>query len=171
MTPLRNRGVMRFGGLIAAAVCAALGTLAVAQAAPQDTPGQARPPAVTDMPVAVEDFVHPGADAHLAERGITLQRGDGGITLTDCKNDHDIQIESFAGANYFCFSVTGKQGYLAMELPDVFAMWTKDHPVRAKLTAEGETHFVDAAKNKYTPIGENSDLGKPSVLLELRLTS
>ncbi|MGO4463813.1 hypothetical protein AB4039_42145, partial [Streptomyces sp. M-16] len=33
---------------------------------------------------AIEDFGYPNADKILAERGITLKRGDGHIVLADC---------------------------------------------------------------------------------------
>ncbi|EDY53075.1 hypothetical protein [Streptomyces clavuligerus] len=170
MTALSARSLLRAGGFLAAAACAALATFTAAQAAPQDTRSPAAAAAAAEMPVAVEDFVHPGADRLLTDRGITLKRGDGGITLTDCTSGYDIQVESRTADTFFCFTVTGKQGYLTMELPEAFALWTTDHPVRAKITAEGKTHVVNAPKNDYTPMGEIGDLGKPAVLLELRVT-
>ncbi|MDI3424356.1 hypothetical protein [Streptomyces luteolus] len=66
-------------GSAAAALVAGLGTTALA--APQAA-APAAPRAAAEMPVAIEDFNYPGANKLLAERGITLKRGDGHITLT-----------------------------------------------------------------------------------------
>ncbi|QRX96840.1 hypothetical protein JNO44_10040 [Streptomyces noursei] len=151
-------------------MCAGLATLTVAQAAPQTTPAVTGAAASTEMPSAVEDFTYPGAAKILEERKITLKRGDGRIMLADCDSAYDVMVESRTGKNYFCFTISGKQGYLTMELPDAYAMWTKDHPVKATITADGATTVVNAPKNQYTSMGETGNAGKRSVLVELRTT-
>ncbi|UNO41725.1 hypothetical protein [Streptomyces sp. MST-110588] len=161
-------------GVAAALACAGLTTLSVAQAAPQPTPAVAGTAASGDMPPVVEDFTYPGAAKLLQEREITLKRGDGHIMLSDCNARHDIKVESRTGDNFFCFTVSGNDGYLTMELPDAYAMWTKGHPVQAKIVAEatGKTTVVKAPKTpeyKYTTMGETGDTHKRSVLVELRV--
>ncbi|MET8750872.1 hypothetical protein ABZW32_12350, partial [Streptomyces sp. NPDC004667] len=56
---------------------------------------------------AIEDFGYPNADKILAERGITLKRGDGHIVLADCGSATDL-LEVWSRANEkICFRVTG----------------------------------------------------------------
>ncbi|MGV9268470.1 hypothetical protein ACWDRR_27820 [Kitasatospora sp. NPDC003701] len=131
------------------------------------------------MPVAVEDFQHPGADRILAERQITLKQGDGHIWLkegpghtvpTDCQASNEIFIESRLDKRGYCFTVSGTSGYLAMELPDVYGIWTEDRSVSAKLVAAGQTTQVNVGPNSVEPVGESLPGGKRSVLVELRVT-
>ncbi|QWQ45787.1 hypothetical protein KME66_24450 [Streptomyces sp. YPW6] len=124
------------------------------------------------MPSAVEDFSYPGADRISEERGIKLKSGDGKLLFVDCSVGYDVLVESRVDRAGYCFKATGKQGFLTMELPGAYHIWTEGHPVRAKLTAEGETITVDVPKNGFKPVGESdSNTGrKPSVLVELRIT-
>lgn len=151
-----------------AAVVSSVGfvTYASAVGASPATPA----PSDTDMPSAVETFDYPGAAKIQAERKITLKRGDGHIMLTDCTSAYDIKVESRTAGMYYCFKVSGKQGYLTMELPDAYGIWTQDHPVQATLTTDGKETVVNAPKNDYTPVGEAGDASKRSVLVELRVT-
>ncbi|MFI2610922.1 hypothetical protein [Kitasatospora sp. NPDC018619] len=130
------------------------------------------------MPVAVEDFQHPGAERLLLERQITLRQGDGHIWLkegqnnavpTDCQASNEIFIESRLDKRGYCFTTNSKTGYLAMELPDVYGIWTEDRAVSAKLTAAGQEKQVDVAPNSIAPVGESLPGGKRSVLVELRV--
>ncbi|MFJ7913096.1 hypothetical protein [Kitasatospora sp. NPDC096204] len=159
-------------GVLAAGVGVA--SLTVAQAATGS--GSAD---VSAMPVAVEDFQHPGADRLLQERQITLRQGDGHIWLkegpgntvpTDCQASNEIFIESRLDKRGYCFTTNSKTGYLAMELPDVYGIWTEDRAVSAKLTAAGQEKQVDVAPNSVAPVGETLPGGKRSVLVELRVT-
>ncbi len=134
------------------------------------SPADPTGPGDAHMPSAVETFDYPGAAKIQAERGITLKRGDGHIMLTDCATAFDIKVESRTADTYHCFKVSGKQGYLTMELPDAYGIWTQDHPVRATLTTDGKQTVVNAARNDYTPVGEAGDASKRSVLVELRVT-
>ncbi|MGE7432793.1 hypothetical protein [Kitasatospora sp. NPDC001175] len=151
--------------------CTGLATLTAAHAAPRASTASASATAADDaMPFAIEDFAYPGAAKILQEQKITLKQGDGHIMLTDCKSAHDITIEVRSAQKEVCFAVSGKQGYVTLELPDAYGMWTEDHPVRAKITADGKETLVDAPKNDYKTFGEAGDDGKRSVLLELRIT-
>ncbi|MER6271216.1 hypothetical protein [Streptomyces sp900105755] len=158
------------GGLTAALV---LGLGATALALPQTAPA-APSVAATDMPSLVEDFEHPGAAKAQQDRGVTLKHGDGHVWLTgvtdlgQCQSASNIAIESRKGV--FCFTANAKSGYLALELPDTFSIWTQDHPVKATLTAEGKDTVVNAPANDLTPVGESGDTGLRSVLVEIRVT-
>ncbi|MFD3932825.1 hypothetical protein [Streptomyces sp. NPDC058614] len=157
------------GGLTAALV---VGLGATALALPQIAP-TAPSAAVAGMPDLVEDFDYPGA-AEAADRGITLKRGDGHVWLTDvtdlgeCTDTSNIAIESRKGI--FCFKTNAKSGFLTLELPDTFSIWTQDRPVKATLTAEGTDTVVNAPANDLTPVGESGDTGLRSVLVEIRVT-
>ncbi|MFF1482373.1 hypothetical protein ACFVYD_33300 [Streptomyces sp. NPDC058301] len=154
-----------------AALSGTAATFAVAQAAPRSSaPAAVRALDTADMPSAVEDFAYPNAAKILQEQKITLKRGDGHITLTDCQSAHDIEVRSRTAQKNFCFAVSSKQGYLTMELPDAFGMWTEDHPVRATITAGGNQTVIDAPKNDYTPMGEGDVSKQRSVLVDLRVT-
>ncbi|MGW3071997.1 hypothetical protein [Kitasatospora sp. NPDC001132] len=142
---------------------------------------QSADPAPVDpaMPVAVEDFQHPGADRILMERQIKLMQGDGHIQLkegpgntvpTDCSASNEIFVESRLDKRGYCFTVSGKSGYLALEVPDVYMIWTEERAVSAKLTAAGQEKQVDVAPNSVAPVGESLPGGKRSVLVELRVT-
>ncbi|MFG2756780.1 hypothetical protein [Streptomyces wuyuanensis] len=146
--------------IVGASTLAATNANANAEAAAADLP-----------PLAVEDFNYPGADKILAEQGIALKRGDGHITLAACNDAADqLKVLTRVGpADEFCFKVTSSTGYLTLELADVYGIQTKSHPVRAELTAEGESQTVDVPKNDLVGVGEG--LGEaPTVLLELRVT-
>ncbi|MFE0041951.1 hypothetical protein [Streptomyces albireticuli] len=123
-----------------------------------------------DMPFAVEKFEYPDSAKILKEKSIELYKGDGRITLTDCANTHDIQVLSKTGQKDFCFVVKGKQGYLALKLPDAYGIFTEDHPVQAKITVDGQNTIVDAPKNGYTGFGQGDSKSNSAVLLELRVT-
>ncbi|GHF14301.1 hypothetical protein [Streptomyces morookaense] len=169
---LQARKALSTGVVGAIAACAGVATLAAAQAAPQSVTPAAQAATGEVMPSAVEDFQYPGAAKIFKERGITLKQGDGRIVFVDCSTPNDIKVESRLDKQGYCFKVAGKKGFLAMELPDAYGIWTEDHPVKAKLTAEGKERVVDAPKNDYVALGEG-DGGtekKRSVLVELRVT-
>ncbi|MEV5283130.1 hypothetical protein [Streptomyces sp. NPDC052811] len=158
-------------GVIAASAGAA--TLATAQAAPHSSAPTTASALAADMPSTVESFDYPNAAKVLQDQKITLKKGDGHIVLSDCASGYDIQVKArtaLSSAN-FCFTVSGTRGYLTMEVPDSFGIWTKEHPVQATLTADGQETVVNAPKNDYTPMGETGDSGKRSMLVELRVTS
>ncbi|MEW2065038.1 hypothetical protein ACFXOK_10400 [Streptomyces sp. NPDC059173] len=166
---------LMLGGATAALV---VGLGATALAAPRSA-APAAPRAAADMPVAVEDFNYPGADGLLAERGIKLKRGDGHIILTsitdlgECRADTaNIWVEAHTGTRKFCFHTNAQTGYLTMELPDTFNIWTGASPVQAKLTPKGtnDTTVVNAPADDLTSVGESGDTGLRSALVEIRVT-
>jgi hypothetical protein len=151
-----------------------LGLGATALAAPQATP--LAPLAAADMPVAVEDFNYPGAAKILAERGIALKRGDGHIVLTsitapsECVSDPaNLLVESHKGK--FCFRTNADTGYLTMELPETFNIWTGASPVQATLTPNGtqDRTVVNVPANDFKGLGESGDDAVRSALVEIRL--
>ncbi len=153
--------------------CIGLASLSAAQA----TTGAAS--VETDMPTAVEDFQYPEAERILTERKITLKRGDGHIRLkegpdhtvpTSCQAANEIFVESRLDRLGYCFTVSGTTGYLTMELPDVYGIWTEDRSVSAKLVAAGQEKQVNIGPNSVEPVGESLPGGKRSVLVELRVT-
>ncbi|GLX42325.1 secreted protein [Streptomyces roseochromogenus] len=150
---------------------AALGgfaTLGVAYAGPQSPSGVA---AGGEMPDAVEDFAYPNAAKIQAEQQILLKRGDGHITLVDCAaGTPEITVKSRNGQKLYCFDVNAPKGYVTLELPAAFGIWTKDYPVKATVTAAGTQTVIDAPANDYKPVGEGTANGAPSVLVELRVT-
>ncbi|MGA5422390.1 hypothetical protein [Streptomyces lavendulocolor] len=127
----------------------------------------------TTLRSAVEDFTYPGATQIEQERGIKLKRGDGRLLLVSCAGTWDIMVESRRDAQGgYCFDAQGSSGYLSLELPDAFGIWTEANSVQAKLTADGETTTVAVPAHSVKPIGETdqSSGGKRSVLVELRVT-
>ncbi|NED06789.1 hypothetical protein G3I55_34660 [Streptomyces sp. SID6648] len=126
------------------------------------------------MPLVAEDFRHPGAAGLEEERGVKLKHGDGHVWLTDatelsdCADASNIAIEARTGV--FCFKSDTKSGYLTLELPDTFNIWTQDRPVRATLTAEGKSTVVNAPADELTSVGESGDTGLRSALVEIRVT-
>ncbi|MFI1200629.1 hypothetical protein ACH4VR_14450 [Streptomyces sp. NPDC020883] len=156
----------------AAALTTAAATLSAAQAAPQpEAPGTARAGIEAEMTSAVEDLNYPDADRILQEQKITLKRGDGHITLVGCEAPHDMMVKSRTAQKEFCFAVQGNRGFLTMELEDAYGIWTEDHPVQAKITADSKETVINAPKNDYTPFGEAGGARNRSVLVELRVAS
>jgi hypothetical protein len=143
--------------------------------------GDPRAAAAAAMPSAVEDFAYPGAEQLLQDRKIVLKRGDGKIVLKGgngdqgkdaCQEARDIFVESRLDKQGFCFTTTGTSGYLTMEIPEAFFLWTQDRAMKATVTADGKNSVYEAPKNDITAIGETDSPGgeKRSVLVELRIT-
>ncbi|MBW5486158.1 hypothetical protein GPJ59_30925 [Streptomyces bambusae] len=118
---------------------------------------------------AIEDFGYPNADKILAERGITLKRGDGHITLADCAGATDL-LEVWSRANdKICFRVTGTTGYLTLEIPAVFAVRGNSYTTQVDMTTGTEAKTFDVNKNAWTPVGESADeQGRDFMLMEIR---
>lgn len=167
-------------GLVGAVLAGAAVTgLSSASAAPQDAAAAPAADTATQMPSAVEDFQYPGAAQILKDRQITLKQGDGHILLkpqdgSSCSASNEILVDSRLSTGGYCFTVTGTTGYLTMEVPKVYAIWTEDHPVAAKIKviADGTEKGVTVPKNDWVQVGEGDTTtgSKPSVLLELRVT-
>ncbi|MEU2111930.1 hypothetical protein ACIOWI_01700 [Streptomyces sp. NPDC087659] len=127
-------------------------------------------------PFAVEDFTYPNAAKILADKGILLKKGDGHIVLAECgQSANQIQVmtvkDPAAGRDeMYCFQANSTSGYLTLELPRVFAIGTGDHPVKADLTANGQTTTVTIPEDGFESVGEGTVGGPQSVLVELRVT-
>jgi hypothetical protein len=138
------------------------------------TPASIAPAALSsDEPLltsAVEDFAYPNADLIQQQKKILLKRGDGNIVLVPCDGITDILIKNRVSPTLaFCFDVKAKPGYLSLELPDSFGIFTETYPVKATISANGEETVINAQANAYVPFGESID-GTRSVLVELRVT-
>ncbi|WP_258023754.1 hypothetical protein [Streptomyces bambusae] len=118
---------------------------------------------------AIEDFGYPNADKILAERGITLKRGDGHIMLADCGSATDL-MEIWSRANEkICFRVSGNTGYLTMEIPAVFAVKGNSYSAQVDMKTGTEQKTFDVNKNAWTPVGESADeQGRDFMLMEIR---
>ncbi|MEU3874976.1 MULTISPECIES: hypothetical protein [Streptomyces] len=168
---------MLLAGVVGAVAAAtAVCTLTAAEAAPQAEDRVVQQSGATDVtpPSAVEDFGYPGADKILREKGLKLIKGDGHIVLTECSSSWSMKVEANRDLNTVehCFKVTGKKGYLSLELPRFFGLWNEDHEVKATITTEGKTKTVDVPKDEVTSFGEGdaSTGSKKATLLELRVT-
>ncbi|MFI1975989.1 hypothetical protein [Streptomyces wedmorensis] len=140
------------------------------------TSAQERPAAMTVVAetgpgYAIEDFGYPDADRILAERGITLKRGDGHIVLADCTGGTDLlELWSRHRANdRVCFRVTGTTGYLSLEIPGVYAARGNSYSTVIDMTTGTEEKSFDVTRNTWTPVGESADdQSRDFTLMEIR---
>ncbi|WP_449486087.1 hypothetical protein [Streptomyces avidinii] len=125
------------------------------------------------MPVAVEGFSYPGADAIFSDQGIRLKRGDGHITLAQCESQVGL-LEVWSSQNdgtRFCFKVGGAAGYLTLEIPSVYGVKGSDHEVQVDMNVPGTGADVslDVKRNEWTPVGIVVDpLKREHTLVEIR---
>ncbi|MFF7459653.1 trypsin-like serine protease [Kitasatospora sp. NPDC008115] len=166
----------RSHGLSAASAAAALVLAAVSGWTAAPTASADTPPPVEVAPAAIETFAYPDAARILTDRGITLTRGDGGITLTDCANgNYQIKLGAVtpvsSDGDTVCFNAPGASGYLALTIPDAYRINTYGRSIRASLTTnQGPLETVDVAANATKGIGESLDPTSSAVVLELRVT-
>lgn len=120
-------------------------------------------------PTAVEDFSYPDAERILKEKDLKLKRGDGNIVLAECGSDPG-QLKFVArNREDFCFKVTGKTGYLSLEVPSVGGVQSGDYRAKVEMRVGEEQKSFDVPKNSWTGIGENADpSGREHMLLEIR---
>ncbi|MER8105875.1 hypothetical protein [Kitasatospora sp. NPDC094016] len=150
-------------GAVTASATLAVSTFAVAGTAPADN---------SSAPPAVEDFAYPGASPF---PNVNLLRGDGHIVMANCNTDGQIRVYSLDlpndKGNEICFRATASTGYLVVEVPNVIIITAEQHPVTARVTADGQSRTVDIAKNASASIGMGSSSNHvPTTLLELRVT-
>ncbi|MEV5238312.1 hypothetical protein AB0K89_04160 [Streptomyces cinnamoneus] len=140
--------------LTAGVVVAATAVTGTATAIAADTP-----------PTAVENFEYPQADKIFQERGIKLKRGDGHIVLDKCDSRPGL-IEVSArgmrdtdkvGQGRFCFRVTGKSGYLSLELPNVYGAMGNNYDVDLNMVTSNEEKSFKLAKNEWKAVGKAAD--------------
>ncbi|MCX4734244.1 hypothetical protein [Streptomyces sp. NBC_01363] len=168
--PQRKRLARRALG---AAAVGALAWIAATTGIPGVVSQQTGPTALVagDAPgSAVEDFSYPLADKILAERNIVLKRGDGHITLADCAGGTGLlEILARDRTDKICFKVVGDSGWLALELPAVYAIKGNDYTTAVDMTVGTEEKSFDIAKNTWTSVGETADPeGRDHMLVEIR---
>ncbi|MFF1908292.1 trypsin-like serine protease [Kitasatospora sp. NPDC058218] len=127
-------------------------------------------------PVAVENLAYPGATEILAERGITITRGDGRVNLVDCADGNwEIRVGATTpdptDLDMVCFDAPYDSGYVALSLPQAYLVKTVGRSVRASLSVNQKpTETLDVPANTNKAFGEGVDPNSPAVLLELRIT-
>ncbi|MBT2895233.1 hypothetical protein [Streptomyces sp. McG3] len=152
---------------MATGLAVAATTLGIAQA---DSSNDSMPTAASDMPSAVEDYIHPNAAQIEAETGAVLKRGDGRLVFMKCDGSEDIQIESAHGQNFFCFRLIAKPAFLALEIPKAYGIWTTDDPVKATVQkTDGTSTVINAPAGTFTGYGESGEDRERTTLIELRV--
>ncbi|WP_206796865.1 hypothetical protein [Amycolatopsis sp. MtRt-6] len=124
-------------------------------------------------PPIVETYDYPGADRILAERNITLLKGDGHVLLVDCASGGDliiVQSYKIKGGDA-CFRVTGTPGFVTMQIPETYFIKGDSHTAKATLTAKSTTETVTIQPGQWTPVGESMPNHDPAALLEIRVTA
>ncbi|SDN29040.1 hypothetical protein SAMN04488074_1442 [Lentzea albidocapillata subsp. violacea] len=131
------------------------------------------------QPSLVEDFEHPNKEA-AAAIGMTLKKGNGRIFWVDCAVGGDlltVESDSITTPNHIaCFRVTGRDGYLALEIPSTYFVKAGKFKINAVLTAQVDGQEV---KREYTiKPGELTSVGEiihpeegVAALVELRSVS
>ncbi|WP_405769585.1 hypothetical protein OG539_33715 [Actinacidiphila glaucinigra] len=158
-------------GAVGSVLLTSVTTLGVAYADNGDT---AAPATAVDggLSYAVEDFNYPDAAKIQEETGALLKRGDGHMVMTSCDGGEDIAILSRAGQKDFCFDVTTKPAFLALEIPQAYGIWTSADPVKTTIREDdGTTTVINAPANDFTGYGESGASGEPTTLIELRVTA
>jgi hypothetical protein len=165
-------------GLATLGVTAAVGAVVATRAAAE--------PAAAELPSLVEDYSYPGAAQLLTQRGITLHKGDGRITLVDCGADPNnppadlilVQTNDLTlpGNPNFCFKANGTSGFLTMELSQVyFIRGENSRTVSATLEVQPVDDPADptvvkeaeVTPGEWQPVGVGASEGE-AALLELR---
>ncbi|MFK3731917.1 hypothetical protein ACI2LJ_16805 [Streptomyces sp. NPDC088090] len=175
ISPTRKKITLGAVGAVAASLVAAFmatGAEAAPRAAVASVEAVTTAESTTDMPALVEDFNYPDAARILQETKLKLLRGDGHIVVATCDasaNQITIWSRTSDAEDQYCFRATAATGFLTLEVPEVFALQTTDHPISADLTAAGQAQTVDVPKDKMVGVGEG--LGDaPTTLVELRIT-
>lgn len=161
--------------LIGILAIGAIGTLLASGGTTAPAAEQAEPS--DPQPSLVEDYSYPGSAQILAQRGITLIRGDGHITLVACGGPNLVEVRSSNSPadkdpdpGHYCFKVTGTSGNLTLDIPNAFQVKGDSHAVTATITVNNETNTVAVTKNSWTGIGLGSG-PNPATLLKLDATS
>ncbi|MFJ7260430.1 hypothetical protein ACIQV2_09710 [Streptomyces globosus] len=165
-----RKAMMRTGGAAAAAGILAWAAMASGVGGGTTSEATSMKAIADESPgYAIEDFSYPNADKILAERRITLKRGDGNILLADCGSATDL-LEVWDRKNgKTCFSVSGPSGYLALEIPAVYFVMGNSYNTRVEMSAGTEEKTFEVKKNVWTPVGESADAqGRDFMLMEIR---
>lgn len=155
MNRLRTRAAL--AGMIALAALGAIAAPMVASAQESDT----------NPTSLVEDYTYPGAAQIEQERGITLVRGDGRITLADCDGNSElIKIETLT--QDACFLVDGDTGWLAVRVDAVFLVGAGDQDVA--VTVEGMSAPISIPEGNSRPV-QAVDPTRRGIVVEIRATA
>jgi len=140
--------------------------------------GAAVPMAAADtgQSPAVEDYGYPGAAQVLADRGITLLKGDGHITFVACGGTGLIEVRSTnvpgdhgSDLYHYCFRIDGPVGDLTLNIPNAYQVKGDNHDVQATVTVNDKTSTVPVDKNGWTGVGVGAG-PDPATLLEIKST-
>ncbi|MFE9250799.1 hypothetical protein [Streptomyces sp. NPDC007088] len=137
--------------------------------------GDVRPAAAANIAdeapaYAVEDYHYPRAEEIQEEQGILLKRGDGHITLVDCRPGTGLLHVMARGEKEFCFRTTGDSGQLTVELAGTYLVMGNDYTTEVDMTRDSETKTYDIEKNNWTAVGETVEGGREYALVEIRTT-
>ena len=128
--------------------------------------------AAGDPASVVDDYNYPGADQILAEHGVKILKGDGGIRfVADCQlRPNVLRVERLDGFQfqYICFEVRGPRGFVKVEIPNLVAIRGADRPVQATADQDGVVTTATVPVNAYAS-GWSLDPDLSAVLLELRV--
>lgn len=134
-----------------------------------------------EPPSIVEDYSYPGAAQILADHKLKLIAGDGHILFVTSheygKGQCDagqIQVEEALATApfgvYYCFSSTGKTGFLTLEVPATFGVHTGNTALVATATIGGTEKQFPIEANGYKAVDPGvGDQLPTAVLVELRL--
>ena len=144
---------------------ACVGVLSAAAILATTASAQSMGAAASDEPVGqsslIEDFEHPNKEA-AAAIGMTLKKGDGRIYWVDCAVGGDlltVESDSITTPDHIaCFRVTGRDAYLALEIPSTYFIKAGSLKIKALLTAKVDGQEVKREytikSGELTPVGE-----------------
>lgn len=158
--------------------------LAVAGGVALGTGGAAAADAAEEQASLVEDFAYPGAAAILEEYGFPVHTGDGHIVFESahamddgirCAADQiQVEADSFKGTDdgaYYCFTTSGKRGFLTLELPHTFILRSGTQTVTATAELPGDEEkvvVVPAGQSRPVAPGASNQELPQAILVELR---
>ncbi|WP_328303223.1 hypothetical protein OG389_35225 [Streptomyces sp. NBC_00435] len=136
----------------------------------------AKPSPSSSVPTTAVESAYPNSAEILANDGIKLVRGDGGITLAECGiSTSQIRVYTYEDRAakrkpIYCFNTGSQNGRITFELDRVFAFDTGEHPVSAVLTSGTATTTVDVDKYSYAKVTKNPLDATGRVVVALRVT-
>jgi hypothetical protein len=145
---------------------ASVGVLSAAAILVTTASAQSMGVAASDDPVGqsslVEDFEHPNKEG-AAAIGLTLKKGNGKIFWVNCAVGGDlltVESDSITTPDHIaCFRVTGRDGYLALEIPATYFIKAGSLKIKAVLTAQVDGQEVKQEytikSGELTPVGES----------------
>ncbi|MEU1822539.1 MULTISPECIES: hypothetical protein [Streptomyces] len=164
--PSRLPALALVGSALAGGVLLLTGAANAANGAGAARTAEAR--STEQPPSAVEDFSYPNAEKILKEKGLKLKSGDGHILLAECDSSPNLLKFIARDREDFCFKVTGKTGYLSLEVPSVGGVQSHDYQATVNMKVGEQKKSFDIPKNSWKGIGENADpAGREHTLIEI----